>query len=151
MLNKFTKGNRKKEMRVGRGGKRGTTSGRGTKGQRSRSGHRIRPAERDLIIRIPKRRGFRNKIKSDLVTVLNLSDIKGKLKTMIQEEKGHVLSFDVLKEAKAIPQDFRGPIKLLGGGSIDFAVNVRGIEVSGSAKAKIEKAGGKVETKAVAK
>ncbi len=43
--------------RVGRGGKRGTTSGKGQKGQKSRSGHRIRPAERDMIQRLPKLRG----------------------------------------------------------------------------------------------
>ncbi len=53
----------KKGKRVGRGGKRGTTSGHGTKGQKSRAGHRIRPAERDLIQRLPKLRGFRNKPK----------------------------------------------------------------------------------------
>lgn len=51
------------KKRVGRGGKRGTTSGKGTKGQKSRSGHRIRPAERDLIQRLPKLRGFKNKTK----------------------------------------------------------------------------------------
>jgi large subunit ribosomal protein L15 len=147
MLNKFVQSNGKKKLRVGRGGKRGTTSGRGTKGQRSRSGHRIRPAERDLIIRIPKRRGFRNKAKSDRITIFNLSDLKGSLKAMIQEERGHVLSFDVLKEAKAIPPDFRGELKLLGSGEIDFAVNVRGIAVSESARAKIIKAGGKIEEK----
>lgn len=49
------------KKRVGRGGKRGVTSGRGTKGQRARAGHRIRPAERDLIQRLPKLRGFKNK------------------------------------------------------------------------------------------
>ena len=49
---------KRKAQRVGRGGKRGTTSGKGTKGQKARAGHRIRPAERDLIIRIPKLRGF---------------------------------------------------------------------------------------------
>ena len=49
---------KRKAPRVGRGGKRGTTSGKGTKGQKARAGHRIRPAERDLIIRIPKLRGF---------------------------------------------------------------------------------------------
>jgi large subunit ribosomal protein L15 len=53
----------KKQRRVGRGGKRGTTSGRGTKGQKARAGHRIRPAERDLIQRLPKLRGFKNKPK----------------------------------------------------------------------------------------
>ncbi|MFH1188555.1 MAG: hypothetical protein V1652_01780 [bacterium] len=53
----------KKEKRVGRGGKRGTYSGRGVKGQSSRAGHRIRPAERDLIQSMPKLRGFANKPK----------------------------------------------------------------------------------------
>ena len=146
ILNEFSKLNSKKETRIGRGGKRGTTSGRGTKGQKSRSGRRIRPAERDLIIRIPKRRGFRNKAKSDLVLVFNLGDIKGTLKTRIQEDRQHFLNRDVLKETKIIPSDFRGELKLLGSGEIDFPILVKGMKVSESAKAKIEKAGGKVET-----
>lgn len=53
----------KEEKRIGRGGKRGTTSGRGTKGQMSRAGRRVRPAQRDLIQRLPKLRGFANKPK----------------------------------------------------------------------------------------
>jgi len=44
---------------IGRGGKRGKTSGRGTKGQRARAGHRIRPAIRDVIKKLPKKRGYR--------------------------------------------------------------------------------------------
>ena len=48
--------NRSKK-RVGRGGKRGKTSGRGHKGQKARSGHRIRPEIRDMIKKIPKQRG----------------------------------------------------------------------------------------------
>jgi large subunit ribosomal protein L15 len=47
----------KDKKRIGRGGKRGTFCGRGSKGQKSRAGHRIRPAERDLILRLPKLRG----------------------------------------------------------------------------------------------
>lgn len=43
--------------RVGRGGKRGKTSGRGHKGQKSRAGRKIRPAERDIIKKLPKLRG----------------------------------------------------------------------------------------------
>ncbi len=43
--------------RVGRGGKRGKTSGRGTKGQNARAGHKKRPEMRDLIKKIPKLRG----------------------------------------------------------------------------------------------
>ena len=50
-------GQKKKHKRVGRGGKRGTYSGRGGKGQTARAGHRIRPAIRDFIKQIPKRRG----------------------------------------------------------------------------------------------
>ena len=47
----------KKKKRIGRGGVRGAKSGRGDKGQRSRAGRRIRPAFRDELQRIPKRRG----------------------------------------------------------------------------------------------
>ena len=54
----------KGKKRVGRGGKRGTYSGRGQKGQRSRAGRKIRPAMRDLIQRLPKLRGAGNKRKS---------------------------------------------------------------------------------------
>lgn len=46
-----------KSTRVGRGGTRGKTSGRGHKGQKARAGHKIRPQERDMIKKIPKRRG----------------------------------------------------------------------------------------------
>ena len=66
----------KKEKRVARGGKRGTTSGRGQKGQKSRSGHRIRPAQRDLLIRIPKLRGYKNKPKSKFNLVLSLAELE---------------------------------------------------------------------------
>lgn len=47
------------KIRVGRGGKRGTTSGKGTKGQKSRAGHKIRPALRDIIKKLPKKRGYK--------------------------------------------------------------------------------------------
>ena len=49
----------KKPKLVGRGGKRSKTSGRGTKGQKARAGHKIRPAVRDVIKRLPKKRGYR--------------------------------------------------------------------------------------------
>lgn len=50
--------NRKAKL-VGRGGRRGKTSGRGTKGQRARSGRKLRPEIRDIIKKIPKKRGYR--------------------------------------------------------------------------------------------
>lgn len=49
----------KRSKRVGRGGKRGSYSGKGLKGQKSRAGHRIRPQLRDVIKKIPKKRGYR--------------------------------------------------------------------------------------------
>ena len=58
------------KKRVGRGGKRGTTAGRGTKGQKARAGSHMRPAIRDILKKIPKRRGYRQKqIPSNLLTV----------------------------------------------------------------------------------
>ena len=50
----------KSKKRIGRGGKRGTYSGRGMKGQKSRAGRKIRPAIRDLIQRTPKLRGAKD-------------------------------------------------------------------------------------------
>lgn len=54
----------KKAKRIGRGGKRGTYSGRGMKGQKSRAGARFEPIIRGLIKRYPKLRGYRFKAKS---------------------------------------------------------------------------------------
>jgi len=65
----------KKRKRIGRGKVGGNYSGRGLKGQKSRAGRRIRPAERDLIIRIPKKRGFKFRSLSLKPIVVNLENI----------------------------------------------------------------------------
>jgi len=49
----------KSKKRVGRGGKRGAYSGKGLKGQKSRAGRKLRPQLRDIVKRIPKKRGYR--------------------------------------------------------------------------------------------
>jgi len=123
----------RKVQRVGRGGKRGTSSGRGTKGQKSRSGHRIRPAERDLLIRLPKLRGYRNKSINVKLRVIGLAQLEAM--------KGNEFSIANLG-MKA---------KILGNGEITRAITVDGIPVSKSAKEKIEKAGGKVIARVIAK
>jgi large subunit ribosomal protein L15 len=135
----------KRVQRIGRGGKRGHTAGRGTKGQRSRSGHRIRPAERDLILRIPKARGFRNKPKSENTKVFNLEELAASLK--LHGKAGTAVAVDkaFLKTAKLLGKTFTGTVKLLGDGAITMPITVSGIMVSKSAKLKIEKAGGKIE------
>ena len=130
------------KKRVGRGGKRGTYSGRGLKGQKSRAGRRIRPAERDLIIRIPKRRGFRNKPKSPKPKIFNLEDIERVLKTA--GKKNIVFNKKFLVDAGLLPKNFRGPVKILGEGEISPSIRVEGLKVSRSAKEKIERAGGRV-------
>lgn len=75
---------RRKHRRVGRGGKRGSFSGRGIKGQRARAGRRIRPQIRDIIKKIHKRRGYGKGRASSVnpsnikPAILNFSDIENK-------------------------------------------------------------------------
>ncbi len=128
-----------KRARVGQGGKRGNTSGRGQKGQKSRSGHRIRPAERDLIIRLPKLRGYKNKPMSEAHQVVKLSDL-------IKLEGGKI-SKSSLAEAGLIknPND---SVKILNEGDVSKAFTVSGdVRISKTAKEKIVKAGGSVINK----
>lgn len=133
---------KKSKKRVGRGGKRGTFSGRGTKGQKSRSGHRIRPAIRDLIIRLPKRRGFSNRPTSPKPFSFNLSELAKKIKPLAKD--GMTVDKNLLKEIGIAPSNYRGEVKLLGDGEIDFAITIQGIKISEGAKRKVEKAGGRV-------
>lgn len=120
---------------MGRGGKRGTMSGRGQKGQKSRSGHKIRPAERDLIQRLPKLRGFTNKAR-EAAKVVNLEDL--------QKMKESEITLEVLKANGLVSKRYTGIVKVLGTGEATRAFTVKGLRVSASAKEKIEKAGGKV-------
>ena len=137
----------RKVQRIGRSGKRGSYSGRGVKGQRSRSGHRIRPAERDLILKLPKIRGFRNKPKDEIPAIFNLGTIAAKFGDQAKNEAksgAFVIDRTLLQSAKLIKKDYKGIIKILGTGEIAFPVAVKGIRVSTGARTKIEKAGGGV-------
>jgi large subunit ribosomal protein L15 len=133
----------KKTKRVGRGGKRGTTAGRGTKGQKSRSGHRMRPAERDLILRIPKARGFRNKPQEPSAIIFNVGFLSDRLKRD-GHEKGVTITKEFLIAMKLLPTRFQGLVKILGHGDIETIFSVKGLKLSKEAQIKIEKAGGKV-------
>lgn len=135
----------KRLQRIGRSGKRGSYSGRGVKGQRSRSGHRIRPAERDILLKIPKMRGFRNKEKADAPVVFNLGQLSNKLKSRATAGAPLEVSYALLKTARLLKKDYKRPVKILGTGEITFPIAVSGFEVSASAKLKIEKAGGSVK------
>ncbi|RJQ29578.1 50S ribosomal protein L15 [Candidatus Parcubacteria bacterium] len=139
-------GARRKRKRIGRSGKRGSYSGRGVKGQKSRAGRRIRPSEQDLIARIPKQRGFQNKPKSPKPLLVSL-DVLQKVSAS-RGTKGEPLLVDIplLKEYGIVPKRYNGRVKLLGGGSLQasLAVKGKGVLVSESARMKIEKAGGTV-------
>ena len=77
----------KKVMLVGRGGKRGKTSGRGGKGQTARAGHKARPEWRDFIKRMPKLRGYSFQSISGVknpVTAINLDLIEKNFKDVFQ-------------------------------------------------------------------
>ncbi|MEE8131690.1 MAG: uL15 family ribosomal protein [Candidatus Paceibacterota bacterium] len=118
----------KNKKRIGRGGKRGTYSGRGIKGQKSRAGHRIRPAERDLIQRLPKLRGFRNKPLKSKPIVVNFSDLEKKV-------KGSIINRDVLLKAGLIRKSDKR-VKILGPktGKIRRVFQIEGLEASKKVK-----------------
>ena len=127
---------RKNKKRIGRGGKRGTYSGRGLKGQKARAGHRIRPAVRDLIQRLPKLRGFKFRPLKPKPVPINLEELEKKL-------KGSAANLRSLIEDGLIRANVKA-VKILGKGEIKRPIEVRGLLVSASAKKKIEDAGGKV-------
>lgn len=130
----------KVRKRVGRGGKRGTYSGRGIKGQKARAGRKLRPEWRDVLKRIPKRRGYRFRGAKEQSVVLNL----GKLDQFFKD--GDLVTPDVLfKKGLVVKTKGRTPlIKILGDGALTKKLDFKGFQISQGAKEKIEKAGGKI-------
>ena len=135
----------KSKIRVGRGigSGKGKTSGRGVKGQKSRSGVAIKSFEggqMPLYRRLPKR-GF-NSISTENVAILNLNKIQSyidKKKIKISE----ILNTELLKKLKIIKKNST-KLKILGTGEIKNKVNLSVNFVSKQAKEKIEKIGGKL-------
>lgn len=129
--------------RVGRGGKRGKTSGRGTKGQNARAGHKNRPDVRDMLKKIPKRRGFgKNRsrtVKPQVIyTPVNLSQLESRFTA------GDVVSpVSLMQKGLVISKGgYILPVKILGTGALSKTLTVKGCGFSASAKAGIEAAGG---------
>lgn len=132
----------KAKKRIGRGGKRGTYSGRGVKGQKARAGRKIRPEWRDTLKRIPKRRGYKFKGIQEKPVVLNLVDLD-------VFKEGELVSPTTLLQKRLITKmKGRVPsVKILGGGELNKKLDLKGVAVSKSAKEKIEKAGGSIGSK----
>ncbi len=134
---------RKTKKIVGRGGKRGKTAGRGTKGQNARAGRKKVPELRTIIKKLPKLRGYRFGTISPKAVAINVSTIGALF------AKGEEVSPKTLLAKKLInkKQLTRQGVKILGTGEIAIPVTVSGCLVSTSAKEKIEKAGGSVVAK----
>jgi len=142
--NLIPKTKNKKTMLVGRGGKRGKTSGRGGKGQTARAGNKKRPELRDFIKRIPKLRGRgvnQNKSIETRPTIVNLDVLEAVFET------GSVISPATLIEKNTIStNDGRMPVvKILGAGEITKKFTIENCIISKQAKEKVEKAGGSVK------
>tara|TARA_B100001057_G_scaffold460584_1_gene511786 strand:+ start:1830 stop:2282 length:453 start_codon:yes stop_codon:yes gene_type:complete len=138
----------KKKIRVGRGigSGKGKTSGRGVKGQKSRSGVAIKSFEggqMPLYRRLPKR-GF-NTISKEQVAILNLDKIQSFIdkKTIKSSE---VLNSEMLKKLKLINKNSK-KLKILGSGEIKEKINIEADLASKSALEKLQKVGGSIQLK----
>lgn len=137
-LTRFTKN--KKSVRVGRGGKRGKTSGRGTKGQKSRAGTSMRPELRDIIKKLPKNRGYKFKSFEIKPALVNLALIE---KTFTAGDAVNPETLIAKKLVKKVAG--RVPaIKILATGKLSKKIALSGCLYSETAKASIEAAGGSV-------
>ena len=137
-----------KKMRVGRGigSGKGKTSGRGMKGQKSRSGVAIKSFEggqMPLFRRLPKR-GF-NPIKKDKIAIINLGKIQSLLdaKRINSDTK---IDLDLLKKTNIVSKSYK-KIKILGSGEIKDKIDVNVDFFSKSAQKKLEKIGGSINLK----
>ena len=138
----------KSKIRVGRGigSGKGKTSGRGVKGQKSRSGVAIKSFEggqMPLYRRLPKR-GF-NPIERNKIAILNLD----KIQSLIDKKNISIketLNSDLLKKLKLINKN-SNQLKILGSGEIKDKINIEADLASKAAVEKLEKIGGSIHIK----
>ena len=141
MLHEVLTKTSKKRKRIGRGGKRGTTSGRGTKGQRSRAGHKIRPQLRDIIQKIPKQRGSGFSTQRRPVVVVDLDLLEKhfkegeKVTPRVLEKRGLVSLGKVLPTPR---------VKVLSRGTLSKKLILENINASSAAAEKIIARGGEL-------
>lgn len=132
-----------KQKRLGRGisSGHGKTSGKGTKGQNSRSGGGVRVGfeggQMPLVRRLP-RRGFNNKLFAKAYSVINVCDLNNL-------ENGSSVDATTLLEKGIISKVEKYGIKVLGNGKLEKSLNVKASKFSQTAREKIEKANGTAE------
>ena len=138
---KYNEGARKQTKRLGRGlgSGQGKTSGKGHKGQNSRSGGGVaigfEGGQTPFFKRMPKR-GFSNFTRKEYA-IVNLTALE-------KFDNDAVVTPELLKEAGIVKKEFDG-VKVLGNGTLTKKLTVKCNKISASAKAAVEKAGGKVE------
>ena len=138
---KYNEGARKQTKRLGRGlgSGQGKTSGKGHKGQNSRSGGGVaigfEGGQTPFYKRMPKR-GFTNFTRKEYA-IVNLAALE-------KFDNDAVVTPELLKEVGVVKKEFDG-IKVLGNGTLTKKLTVKCNKISASAKAAVEKAGGKVE------
>ena len=132
--------NRNKK-RVGRGGRKGTFSGHGMKGQKSRAGRKMVPIIRELIKKYPKLKGYRSFAIENHFAVVNLEVLEKNSK------EGEIINPESLIK-KGIISRMNGKtpkVKILGTGELTKKIVVENCKTSKTAKAAIEKAGGSIK------
>lgn len=136
-----------KKKRVGRGGARGKRAGRGHKGQKSRAGRNIRPAMRDELQRIPKKRGHnKNRARGvntgKAVQTVTLTMLEKNFTANETVSPSILLGRGIVSQCKGrVPK-----VKIVARGEITVPLNIRKVGgVSEMAKEQIVKAGGKIQ------
>jgi len=135
---------RRKEKRIGRGGKKGFYSGRGAKGQKARAGRKLQPLIRQIIKKYPKLRGYRQKLKFKneklKITILNLEVLEKKFSSGEKVNPETLLEKGIISKIKGrIPK-----VKILGKGELTKSLTIERCLISKQAKEKIEKAKGTI-------
>lgn len=145
-LHTLTRTGSRAKTRVGRGGRRGKTAGRGTKGQNARAGRKKRPEMRDIIKKLPKRRGY-GKNRGRTVVGSRPAPVAVSLSRL---EKLFDAGATVNPKAIAAAGVASGrglqfpPVKIVAGGTLTKKLSIVGCGVSATARVAIEKAGGSV-------
>ncbi len=130
----------KKPKYVGRGGRHGKTSGRGTKGQNARAGRKKRPEMRDIIKKLPKRRGYKFASIQQKPVVISVARLE-------MYSAGDSVTPETLVKNGIVSKSkgMHPKVKILGGGELTKKLTVSDCTVSASARAIIEKAGGSIK------
>jgi large subunit ribosomal protein L15 len=132
-----------KAKTIGRGGKRGKTSGRGNKGQKARAGHRIRPEIRDMIKKLPKLRGRGKNLNKAFAVknaVVSLEQIEKNFDNGQRVTPQSLFDKNIIKK---IDGKFP-PVKILLKGEISKKIIIKSCLISEKAKEKIVEAGGQI-------